>query len=210
MELKELKCKNCGAKIELEEGKTEATCKYCNTTFKVDDEYSKAYNYTKGVLKAQNEQMHERLNEYNNSMVGKATKWISAVIFLMAFLIIVAIIGTLIYDSTSLKSKNNRENIVDKSENNDDNDFDAQWFNTNFSGFNGTKSTSFIKGYLDRIATNNKTEKEHIITVKYLDKETSDPDEIVAIKESLAENGEYELSMDYDEKGFFNKLTIVE
>lgn len=38
MELKELKCKNCGAKIELEEGKTEVTCKYCNTTFKVDDE----------------------------------------------------------------------------------------------------------------------------------------------------------------------------
>ena len=102
MELKELKCKNCGAKIELEEGKTEVKCKYCNTTFKVDDEYSKAYNYTKGVLKAQNEQMHERLNEYNNSMIGKATKWISAVIFLMAFLIIVAIIGTLIYDSTSL------------------------------------------------------------------------------------------------------------
>lgn len=29
MELKELKCKNCGAKIELEEGKTEAICKYC-------------------------------------------------------------------------------------------------------------------------------------------------------------------------------------
>ena len=117
MELKELKCKNCGAKIELEEGKTEVKCKYCNTTFKVDDEYSKAYNYTKGVLKAQNEQMHERLNEYNNSMIGKATKWISAVIFLMAFLIIVAIIGTLIYDSTSLNSKNNKENIVDKSEN---------------------------------------------------------------------------------------------
>ena len=154
--------------------------------------------------------MHERLNEYNNSMIGKATKWISAVIFLMAFLIIVAIIGTLIYDSTSLNSKNNKENIVDKSDNNDDNDFDAQWFNMKFSEFNGTKSTFFIKGYLDRIVTNNKTEKEHIITVKYLDKETSDSDEIVAIKKSLAENGEYELSMDYDEKGFINKLTIVE
>ena len=38
MELKELKCKNCGANIELEEGKTEVKCKYCNTTFKVDDE----------------------------------------------------------------------------------------------------------------------------------------------------------------------------
>ena len=30
MELKELKCKNCGAKIELEEGKTEVKCKYCS------------------------------------------------------------------------------------------------------------------------------------------------------------------------------------
>ena len=99
---------------------------------------------------------------------------------------------------------------LNSKDNNDDNDFDAQWFNMKFSEFNGTKSTFFIKGYLDRIVTNNKTEKEHIITVKYLDKETSDSDEIVAIKKSLAENGEYELSMDYDEKGFFNKLTIVE
>lgn len=207
MDLKELKCKNCGAKIELEEGKTEATCKYCNTTFKVDDEYSKAYNYTKGVLKAQNEQMQENLNEYNNSTIGKASKAITAVIFFLVFIVIVTIIGVSIYDITSSTAKNNKTNIVNKS---DYDEFDVEMFNSSFSGYNGTKRTFFIKSYLDKIVTNNKTEKEHIITVKYLDKETSDPDEIVAIKKSLAENGEYELSMDYDKNGFFNKLTITE
>lgn len=207
MELKELKCKNCGAKVELEEGKTEATCKYCNTTFKVDDEYSKAYNYAKGVLKAQNEQMKENLNEYNNSTIGKASKVITAVIFFLVFIVIVTIIGVSIYDITSSTTKNNKANIVNKS---DYDEFDVEMFNSSFSGYNGTKRTFFIKSYLDEIVTNNKTEKEHIITVKYLDKETSDPDEIVAIKKSLAENGEYELSMDYDKNGFFNKLTITE
>lgn len=207
MELKELKCKNCGAKVELEEGKTEVTCKYCNTTFKVDDEYSKAYNYTKGVLKAQNEQMKENLNEYNNSMVGKASKAISAVIFFLVFIVIVTIIGVSIYEITNSPAKNNKVNTVNKS---DYDEFDVEMFNNSFSGYNGTKSTFFIKGYLDKIVTNNKTEKEHIITVKYLDKETSDPDEIVEIKKSLSEYGEYELSMDYDENGFFNKLTITE
>ncbi len=210
MELKELKCKNCGAKIELEEGKTEATCKYCNTTFKVDDEYSKAYNYTKGVLKAQSEQMQENLKAFSNSKTGKTAKKVAsamALIYLIIFIVAATIIGSVIYNISSSITKNNKANIVNKS---DYDEFDVEMFNSSFSGYNGTKSTFFIKSYLDKIVTNNKTEKEHIITVKYLDKETSDPDEIVAIKKSLAENGEYELSMDYDKNGFFNKLTITE
>ena len=37
MELKELKCKNCGAKIEINEKDTLATCKYCNTSFSINE-----------------------------------------------------------------------------------------------------------------------------------------------------------------------------
>lgn len=199
MELKELKCKNCGAKIELEEGKTEVTCKYCNTTFKVDDEYSKAYNYTKGILKAHNEQMQE----FYNSREGKLSKIIINIIIIIVFLIFFLVIGLMIsniYNYSPIRS-----NVIEtKNES-----IDVDMFNIQFSGINGQKSTFFINDYLDEIVTNNK-KQEHIITVKYQDKETSNPDEIIAIKKSLDESKQYELSTDYDQAGFINKLTITE
>lgn len=200
MELKELKCKNCGAKIELEEGKTEVTCKYCNTTFKVDDEYSKAYNYTKGILKAHNEQMQE----FYNSREGKLSKIIINIIIIIVFLIFFLVIGLMIsniYNYSPIRS-----NVIEtKNES-----IDANMFNIQFSDMNGQKSTFFINDYLDEIVTNNKKQQEHIITVKYQDKETSNPDEIIAIKKSLDESKQYELSTDYDQAGFINKLTITE
>lgn len=200
MELKELKCKNCGAKIELEEGKTEVTCKYCNTTFKVDDEYSKAYNYTKGILKAHNEQMQE----FYNSREGKLSKIIINIIIIIVFLIFFLVIGLMIsniYNYSPIRS-----NVIEtKNES-----IDVDMFNIQFSGINGQKSTFFINDYLDEIVTNNKKQQKHIITVKYQDKETSNPDEIIAIKKSLDESKQYELSTDYDQSGFINKLTITE
>ena len=75
---------------------------------------------------------------------------------------------------------------------------DVDMFNIQFSGMNGQKSTFFINDYLDEIVTNNKKQQEHIITVKYQDKETSNPDEIIAIKKSFDESKQYELSTDYD------------
>ena len=187
MELKELKCKNCGAKIELEEGKTEVTCKYCNTTFKVDDEYSKAYNYTKGILKAHNDQMQE----FYNSREGKLSKRIINIIFIIVFLIFFLIIGL------TISNIYNYSNVIET----ENESIDVDMFNIPFSGMND---------YLDKIVTNNKKQQEHIITVKYQDKETSNPDEIIAIKKSLDESKQYELSTDYDQAGFINKLTITE
>lgn len=196
MELKELKCKNCGAKIELEEGKTEVTCKYCNTTFKVDDEYSKAYNYTKGILKAHNDQMQE----FYNSREGKLSKRIINIIFIIVFLIFFLIIGL------TISNIYNYSNVIET----ENESIDVDMFNIPFSGMNGQKSTFFINDYLDKIVTNNKKQQKHIITVKYQDKETSNPDEIIAIKKSLDESKQYELSTDYDQSGFINKLTITE
>lgn len=196
MELKELKCKNCGAKIELEEGKTEVTCKYCNTTFKVDDEYSKAYNYTKGILKAHNDQMQE----FYNSREGKLSKRIINIIFIIVFLIFFLIIGL------TISNIYNYSNVIET----ENESIDVDMFNIPFSGMNGQKSTFFINDYLDKIVTNNKKQQKHIITVKYQDKETSNPDEIIAIKKSLDESKQYELSTDYDQAGFINKLTITE
>lgn len=38
MKLVELKCKNCGSLLNVEEGAKEVTCEYCHTKFALDDE----------------------------------------------------------------------------------------------------------------------------------------------------------------------------
>lgn len=68
MKLVEMKCKNCGAVLEVEEDAQEVKCKYCNTIFKIDDEvqhiqYDNAektgYDFEMGRIKAKQEMEQE-------------------------------------------------------------------------------------------------------------------------------------------------------
>lgn len=144
------------------------------------------------------------MQEFYNSREGKLSKRIINIIIIIVFLIFFLVIGLMIsniYNYSPIRS-----NVIEtKNES-----IDVDMFNIQFSGMNGQKSTFFINDYLDEIVTNNKKQQEHIITVKYQDKATSNPDEIIAIKKSLDESKQYELSTDYDQAGFINKLTITE
>lgn len=71
MKLVELKCKNCGAILEVEEGIKDITCKYCRANFIIDDEvqhiqydnmHESGYEFEKWRIQAQNEEQ-ERINE---------------------------------------------------------------------------------------------------------------------------------------------------
>ena len=92
MKLIELKCKNCGAKLEVEEGTTQITCKFCDTTFSIDDAYTQGYKYTKGVLKAQDEQREkdfQRAKEFlDNTSFGKTPK-LAIAFFIFVFVLMV-------------------------------------------------------------------------------------------------------------------------
>lgn len=96
MELKELRCKNCGAKIEVNEGTRMVTCKYCNTTFSTDDDYSAGYEYTKGVLKAQEEQLEKNMELLYKRPISKSEKIVRNLFFIFAGIMIIAIWGFLI------------------------------------------------------------------------------------------------------------------
>lgn len=70
MKLVELKCKNCGADLTVEEGTKNVKCQYCQTKFKLDDEVKhiqydnmeqSGYDFEKGRIRAQQE------NKNNNS-----------------------------------------------------------------------------------------------------------------------------------------------
>lgn len=80
-------------------------------------------------------------------------------------------------------------------------------FNFNFNNCNGTQRGMILKTYLDSVITSNKT-KERKITVKYEEIETQDTEEIKNMKQKFEDLTEYEVSVDYDEKGFINKIII--
>lgn len=88
-------------------------------------------------------------------------------------------------------------------------------FNSQFE--NGTKDRDYVKKLLDKVITNNKTKEEYIITVSYKEKETSNPNDIMSIKKELVSDSkdtisdlftEYEVSLEYDDNGYVNKITI--
>lgn len=189
----ELKCKNCGAKLEVEEGATKVTCKFCNTSFSIDDAYTEGYKYTKGVLKAHDEQMEkdlERAKDFmKNNPVAKTSK-IMGIVFAVIF---VLVFGFIVY------------NIV--ADFNDDS-FDIKSFNSSYEVDAGKRSGFFLTGTLDDIVTNNKKNKKHIITVVYKDITTTDEKQIKKIRDSLNTHDYYDVSLDYDEKGYVNKFSI--
>lgn len=202
MKFIELKCKNCGAKLEVEEGATQVTCKFCGTTFSIDDAYTQGYKYTKGVLKAQSEQMEESLNTaqefFKNSSFGKTSK-VFSVVFATIFILIFVFIGYGIYTTFS-ETENESETAHDN--------FEVNSFNMPYENDAGKRSGFFIVGTLDDIVTNNKTNKSHIITVVYNDIKATDEKEIKEIRNMLSEDKDYDVSLSYDNNGYVNKFSI--
>lgn len=198
MKLVELKCKNCGAQLKVEEGTTQVKCEFCGSTFSVDDAYNEGYKYTKGVLKARSEQMEEDFNKaqdlIKNSSVGKASR-VFSVIFVIIFILIFAFIGYHMYVGFS-DSSNSRDS------------FEIDSFNTKYENDAGKRSGFFIVRTLDDIVTNNKTNKSHVITVVYNGITTTEEKEIKEIRNKLSDRKDYDVSLDYDSNGYVNKYTI--
>lgn len=92
--------------------------------------------------------------------------------------------------------------------------FSKDSFNSTFEINQGTKSGMFAKSQVDNIIKNNKKDKEHLIEVVFDGTSYgTDPSNISNVKNNLREfNGnkfqEYEISLDYDDNGYVNKVTI--
>lgn len=200
MKLVELKCKNCGAQLKVEEGTSQVKCEFCGSTFSVDDAYNEGYKYTKGVLKARSEQMEEDFNKaqdlIKNSSIGKSSRVLS-IVFVTIFILIFVFIGYGIYTTFTY---NEAETTHDS--------FKVNSFNTPYETDAGKRSGFFIVGTLDDIVTNNKTNKSHIITVVYNGITTTEEKEIKEIRNKLSDRKDYDVSLDYDSNGYVNKYTI--
>ena len=88
------------------------------------------------------------------------------------------------------------------------NKIEADSFNKNFESYSGTTYKLFLTTLLDNVATNNKKNSDKLITVVYNTTTTSNPDEIINLKQSFEEGKKYESILDYDSNGLVNKVTI--
>ena len=80
-------------------------------------------------------------------------------------------------------------------------------FNSSIELFNGTNMGVSVKSLLDQVITSNKTEEKKI-TVKYKETETQDSEEIKNLKTSFDDTNNFEVSFEYDEEGYINKVII--
>ncbi len=148
----------------------------------------------------------------NNEL--KPRRWLLVVLLLIAIAIIIVLLNKLITDSNERKknrSSNIVTDIVDQQENTVNNmldKFEVNSFNSGFEFRVGENYGSSVKRTLDDVITNNKKNQEHLITVVFENLSTTVPEEIKQAKKNFDDWTKYEISVDYDEKGFVNKITI--
>lgn len=83
-------------------------------------------------------------------------------------------------------------------------------FNSALEYETGTKTGISVSSLLDDIITNNKKNENNKIVVVFLDFNSSNPNEIKELKKKINRQNNYEVSLDYDNKGYANKITIEE
>ena len=112
------------------------------------------------------------------------------------------------------KKQQELEDKINKEQEEYHENFNKDSFNSTFEMNQGTKSGMFAKSQVDNVVKNNKKDKEHLIEVVFDGTSYgTDPLNIQNIKNKLQEfNGykfqEYEISLDYDDNGYVNKVTI--
>jgi len=82
----------------------------------------------------------------------------------------------------------------------------ASSFNFNIKDIEGEKYGSDWR--LDNVIKSNKNNDKHIIKVVYKENTYVSEDEIIILKRILDDGKKYQYSLDYDEKGYINKITI--
>lgn len=218
MKLVELECKNCGAALKVEEESDIINCPYCNASYKIDDEVkhvkyddmeNSGYEFEKGRIKAQKEHLE------NNNVMDKSKTFMVFIPFVVVFIIsLIAFVGIRSASrkefekaSDSITSVNTEESKKeDEEQKKRELETKARVFNMGYS--NGRQATVHIERMLNSIITNNRSNKERIVTVKFKDIETQDSEQILEIEKQLEEFGYYDVLLDYDKDGFMNVMTI--
>ncbi len=178
--MKSLKCTSCGANLRVEESKEYAVCDHCGSKYKLNDDLTI------------NIKLDDNMKEIINTGLGTA-KHVSKFMLIPIFLITIIVIVGVVFSFMSFSSNSSK--------------WDKNKFNNQFIYDNGTKHAIFVTKTLDTIVQSNKTQKKQIVLV-FNQKEVKEEKEIIDIKHSL--DGNYEVSFNYDEDGYINKIIVDE
>ena len=88
--------------------------------------------------------------------------------------------------------------------------FDQTSFNAPLELYVGTEYGSSVKRLIDEIVTNNKKQKDKIITVTYQGVAISEPKDIQNLKTNFDDWTKYEVSFEYDENGYIYQTDIMD
>lgn len=218
--MEKLKCSSCGADIKVEDNKEYAICNHCGTKYKLNEDI----NFNIKLDDSVKDVLNNGLNTAKS--VSKFVAIPAAIIIILAILTFVFIfsrIGKVVAtndkpSSSAWESNNSSntkdiedtiDNFFDKQEEKEQNskaEQEKQSFNFQFFQVNGTQNDFFLKNrILDIIIQSNKTH-DRLVSLVFEGKETTDEKEIIDIKHSL--KGDYEVSLNYDDDGYINKVIV--
>lgn len=109
--------------------------------------------------------------------------------------------------------KNNSNEMVDRMNDNINKEYNSRefnLFNSELELYTGTQYGSRISSLLDIVVTKIKKNSSHLIEIVYKDATLSNPNDIIKLKDNFEDWTKYEVSFDYDAKGYINKVTIFD
>ena len=201
--MKKLKCSSCGAELHIEDNKEYAVCNHCGSRYKLNEDLNV------------NIKLDDNMKEVLNNGLGtvKNASKVMIIPFILFALIFIAIFvfGFININKSKKSAEENREKIHEQVKeqneiiNKQQEEAKKEMFNFQFANDNGTKSAFFLESTLDEIIESNKTQ-DRLVTLVFNGKEVTEESEIINIKHSL--KGDYEVSFNYDDEGYINKIIV--
>lgn len=189
--MKKIKCTSCGGEMTIDSNKEYATCNYCGTKYKLNEDVNININIDEDVKEVLNKGI---------SHIGKIRIFIFIPIIIF---VLIALISVFTFNKTS----NDISENMNEDFNNIRDEYNITAFNGPFELYSGTQNSLFTKELLNEIITNNQKNKNQLINVIYNETITTDVNEIMNIQNAL-NNENYTILFDYDDKGYINKVTI--
>lgn len=213
--MEKLRCSSCGGEIIVDGDKEYGTCPYCGTKYKLNQDVN----------------FNIKLDDNTKEVLTTGAKGFSKILLIPIILFVFVFVSIVVFGfiSSSKADKRYQERVKQQQEESEEfkekiekvqegvmdkiqeenkqseKEWDKQIFNQQFFGANGTKNAFFVKHILDDIIQSNKTHDNKIALV-FDGREIMEESEIISIKQSLS--GDYEVSIDYDDNGYINKIRI--
>ena len=200
--MKKMRCSSCGAELKVEDNNEYAVCEHCGSKYKMNEDLNiniKIDDNVKDVIKSGG----KAFSKFMLIPLGiGAIGFIAVLVF--AFTATSRIDKTFNetkqqIEDTYEEGKENVEDLVDEGE--------KQSFNFQFTTAAGTKNGIRVRGVLDDIIESNKT-KDRTVTLIYNGKSVTDETEIINIKHELGDWDDYEVIVNYDDKGYVNEIKV--